>query len=108
MRAWLFTNQRDLSTPALSRYADEAGLDHAKLLAGIAAKKHGEEIQEDVAAAQTAGITGTPSFVLGTSDGQNIRGERIIGSKAFPVFESKIRALLAKAGEPAPVIEPRP
>jgi protein-disulfide isomerase len=107
MRGWLLSNQRDLGPAALSRYADEAGLDRASLLAGIAARKHGEEIQEDVAAAQAAGITGTPSFVLGTSDGQIIRGERIIGSKSFQMFESRIQALLAKAGSPMTVNEPK-
>ncbi len=106
MRAWLFANQRDLGPDGLKRYAAEAGLDQAALLAGIAAKKHGEEIQEDIAAARAAGITGTPSFVLGTSDGEIIRGERIIGSKAFPVFEIKIRTLLATPGAPATLIGP--
>lgn len=98
MRAWLFANQRDLGSAALARYADEAGLDSAGFLAGIAAKKHGAEIQEDLAAARTVGITGTPSFVLGTSDGNVIQGERIIGSKSFQMFESRIQVLLAKTG----------
>jgi protein-disulfide isomerase len=100
MRAWLFTHQRDLGPAALTRYAEEAGLNRATLLAGIETRKHGEEIQEDIAAARAAGITGTPSFVLGTSDGQIIRGERITGAKAFQVFAGKIKALLAKAGAP--------
>lgn len=100
-RAWLFANQRNLGPIALARYVEEAGLDRATVLGEAAAKKHRAEIQEDMAAARTAGITGTPSFVLGTSDGQLIRGERIIGSKSFAIFESKIQALLAKAGAPA-------
>jgi protein-disulfide isomerase len=107
MRSWLFTNQRDLGPAALARYADEAGLDRETILAGVAAKKRGEEIQEDIAAARAAGITGTPSFVLGTSDGQTIRGERIIGAKAFPIFESKIQALLKKSGVPMTLNEPK-
>jgi len=107
MRAWLFANQRSLGPSALSRYASESGLDAATILSDNAARKHRAEIQEDVAAARAAGITGTPSFVLGTSDGQIIRGERIIGSKTLPVFESKIQALLAKGSAPNTVDEPR-
>lgn len=107
MRAWFFANQRELGPAGLNRYADEAGLDRATLLDGIATKKHGEEIREDMAAAQSVGITGTPSFVLGTSDGQIIRGERIVGAKAFSFFEGKIRALLAKAGAPSTLDEPK-
>ncbi len=105
MRAWLFANQRDLGPAGLARYAEEAGLDRATLLADNAARKHGAEIQEDLAAARSVGITGTPSFVLGTSDGQIIRGERITGAKSFQMFESRIQALLAKAGSPMTVNE---
>jgi len=108
MRGWLFGNQRDLSPVALGRYADQVGLDRTLILAGIAAKKHGEEIQEDMAVARSVGITGTPSFVLGTSDGQIITGERITGSKAFSVFETKIRALLAKAPASQALVQPKP
>jgi predicted DsbA family dithiol-disulfide isomerase len=97
-RAWLFANQRNLGPIALARFVEEAGLDRATVLGETAARKHRAEIQEDLAAARSVGITGTPSFVLGTSDGQIIRGERIIGSKSFALFESKIQALLAKAG----------
>ena len=106
MRGWLFNNQQALGPTAWARYADEAGLDHPKLLADIASGKHSGEIQEDMAAAQTVGITGTPSFVLGTSDGQIIRGERIVGAKAFAYFESKIRALMANTGGAAAPAQP--
>jgi protein-disulfide isomerase len=98
MRAWLFANQRSLGPDALARYADEAKLDRAQLLAAVDTKQHGQELQEDIATARSIGITGTPSFVLGTSDGQFIRGERITGALSFAALERKIRAALAQAG----------
>ena len=107
MRARLFANQRDLSPATLSRFAGEAGMDGATVLADVAAKKHVEEIQEDLAAAQSVGITGTPSFVLGTSDGQIIRGEKITGAKAFPYLDNKLRALLAKSAAPQAPGQPK-
>ena len=107
MRGWLFQNIRDLSPTTLTGYATEAGLDRAKFEAGIASKKHDAEVREDVRAARAIGITGTPSFVLGTSDGQMIRGERIIGSKPFSVFKRKIEAFLAK-GNPTTAVRPYP
>jgi predicted DsbA family dithiol-disulfide isomerase len=100
MRAWLFTQQEDLGPNALIRYAANANLDQANFLESITTRKHEAEIREDVAAARAAGITGTPSFVLGTSTGQIITGERITGSKSYQIFDRKIQALLAKTAAP--------
>jgi protein-disulfide isomerase len=108
MRAWLFTNQRALSPAAYGRYADEVGLNRVAMLEAVTARKRLEEIQEDVTAARMVGITGTPSFVLGTTDGQQIRGERITGAKSFAIFEGKIRSILAKAEATTALHEPKP
>lgn len=95
MRAWLFANNRELSDASYLKYVEGAGLDVPQFLADYAAKRHGPELAEDVAAARSVGITGTPSFVLGTSDGKEIQGERIVGAKSFQIFEREIEALLA-------------
>jgi protein-disulfide isomerase len=107
MRTWLFANQFDLALPALGRYAEQAGLDRQELMSAVSAKKHGVENREDLAAAEALGITGTPSFVLGTTDGHTIQGERIVGAKAFQFFDSRLRALLAKSAISETLNEPK-
>ncbi len=94
MRAWLFANNRELSMTAYEHYVSEAGLDLARFRSDFAAQRHLEKIEEDIAAAKDSGITGTPSFVLGTSDGKTINGERIVGAKSFKIFSGKIDAIL--------------
>ena len=95
MRQWLFENNRDLSPVAYGTYVRDAGLDTATFLTDFTSKRHAPEIEEDIAHATAAGITGTPSFVLGTTNGKTIHGERIVGAKSFPILKRKIDALLA-------------
>ena len=94
MRAWLFENNRELSDVAYGTYVKEAGLEVPAFLTDYTARRFGPQLDEDVAAARAVGVTGTPSFVLGTSEGKMIDGERIVGAKSFEVFASKIDSLL--------------
>lgn len=78
---------------ALARTLD---LDVDKLSACIAAQTYGAEIDRDVAEGMSAGVTGTPSFVLGrTAPGPSLEGVRIVGAQPYPAFDSRIKALLA-------------
>ncbi|MGK0190430.1 MAG: protein-disulfide isomerase [Verrucomicrobiales bacterium] len=95
MRTWLFESGRELSEIAYGKFVKDAGLDVPRFLTELTARRHGAEIDEDIVVARSVGITGTPAFVLGTSDGKTIDGERIVGAKSFQVFASKIEALLA-------------
>jgi len=108
MRAWLFAHNRELSDVTYGKYIKEAGLDVPRFLTDYTAKKHGAELDEDLAAGRAVGITGTPSFVLGTSDGKVIEGELIVGSKSFEYFESKIDSLLPKGTGDSPAAPQEP
>lgn len=100
MRAWLFENNRELNDLTYGKFVKDAGLDVPRFLKDYTAKSHGSQLDEDLAAGRAVGITGTPSFVLGTTDGKIIVGERIVGAKSFEYFESKINSLLeSKTGE---------
>ena len=45
----------------------------------------------------SAGVSGTPSFVLGkTAPGSTLEGIRIVGAQPYPAFESRIKTLLAE------------
>jgi predicted DsbA family dithiol-disulfide isomerase len=51
-----------------------------------------------VAEATRLGITGTPSFVVGTIRGDLVDGTLIVGAQQVSVFEARIEELLKAAG----------
>jgi protein-disulfide isomerase len=86
-----------LSSEVYDRLGRELGLDSGRFSACIAADRYRADIDRDVAAALKAGVSGTPTFVLGaTTPGSDVEGQRIVGALPFPVFEAQIKALLGQ------------
>lgn len=54
-------------------------------------KKYVAAIQKDVADANTLGISGTPSFVVGKTAKDQIDGVRILGAVPYSVFDMAIQ-----------------
>lgn len=95
MRHVLIVNARSLGADRLPNYARDLGLDVERFRACLDAERHGPAIQQDVADARTAGVTGTPTFVLGRSAPDAIEGVRIVGAQPYATFAARIRELLA-------------
>jgi len=97
MRHVVTLNATTLGPPTYDRLAGELGLDAGRFSACIAADRYRAEIDGDIAEAAKAGVTGTPSFVLGaTTPDAAVEGLRIVGAQPFPVFEARIKALLGE------------
>lgn len=97
LRETMITNSTDLSPEAIVKYAQSSGLDMASFRACTDANKYKNEIQKDISDAETLGISGTPSFVIGKTDKNEIAGVRVVGAVPLSVFESAIKdALTAK------------
>jgi protein-disulfide isomerase len=96
MRHLVTLNAAGLSRPLYDRLARELGLDTPRFSACIAADRYRADIDRDVAAAHQAGVTGTPTFVLGTTTGATVEGPRIVGAHPFQVFDTQIKSLLPK------------
>jgi protein-disulfide isomerase len=97
MRHVVTLNAATLGPMTYDRLAGELGLDAGRFGACITADRFRAEIDRDIAAAMSAGVTGTPSFVLGaTTPGAALEGLRIVGAQPFPVFETRIKALLGE------------
>jgi protein-disulfide isomerase len=72
-------------------------LDLDKLAACITAETYRAEIDRDVAEGMNAGVTGTPSFVIGrTTPGPTLEGLRIVGAQPYAAFEARIKTLLGE------------
>jgi len=96
----LFLNQAKLSAELIERLAGEQGIDPARLGACAADKKTAEHIDTDIQEASRVGITGTPSFVIGTAKGDIVTGTLVVGAQAETTFAARIEDALKKA-EPA-------
>jgi len=101
MHEKLFGNQQALGAADLARYAQETGAEPAKFKQCMDADTHGAKVRQDLAEAQAAGITGTPTFFLGVTEGGGkvkvVR--RIQGAQPFPVFKAAIDGLLAEGAK---------
>ncbi len=100
MRDALFANPSDLSAPALKRRATELGLDSKAFDACLDTERFRAEVEKDVADAIAAGISSTPSFIVGRVTQGTLQGNRMAGAQPLAAFEAQFRALLGPAVAP--------
>ena len=74
----LFANQNALAAQQLSGHADAVGLDGQKFKTCLDSGKYAAKLRKDLADAQKAGATGTPTFFIGLTDpkGSEIKAVR--------------------------------
>lgn len=99
MRDILYRNARKLSADLLPGYGKVVGLDVAAFEDCLASERYLDRIDADAAEAREAGLTGTPSFVVGPSGGDTVEGAVIVGAQPYSVFRSRIEAALEAAGD---------
>jgi protein-disulfide isomerase len=89
----LYANQTALSPKDLAQYAQAIGLGVTKFQQCIDSGKYASSIRRDMAEAGNAGVTSTPSFLLGVVEGNSSK-VRILkmlkGSKPFAAFKDAI------------------
>jgi protein-disulfide isomerase len=103
-RAWdmhdrLFANQQKLGKEDMAGYAETMGLDSSKFKACLDSGRYAAAVRKDMAEGQSAGVTGTPMFFLGSADATSyqMKPEKMLnGAVAFSSFQAAIDDLLAK------------
>jgi len=94
----LFANQRAIEP--LKGHAEALGLDVVAFESCMGGGKYAEAVRKDMAQAEKAGVTGTPSFVLGraeSGDPTKVRGITFIrGAQQFAAFKTEIEKALAE------------
>ena len=83
----LFKNQQALTRPDLEKYAEELGLNMAKVKETLDTNKYAAQIKADQDMAAKFGARGTPSFF--------INGRPLSGAQPFDAFQSMIDEELA-------------
>jgi len=92
----MLTNNASLGgVDGIAAIGVKAGLDEKVLRACMSSDKFDAAINSDRAIAQSIGVQGTPTFVIGSSSGSSVEGLLLVGAQPFSAFESRIRSLLA-------------
>ena len=92
----MIVNANQLDPEALVTYAQDLGIDTTRFQACMKSERYAPAIRKDLADAQAAGVSATPSFVLGRTSKLGAQGVMMVGAQPFANFEAKIRELLGK------------
>jgi protein-disulfide isomerase len=96
MRDALFGDPGKLGQSGLVDDAEALKLDMAAFRSCLESGKHKLEIQNDMQAASSLQINGTPSFLIGKTKGEEVSGAITVGMVPLSVFEAKLKE--AEAG----------
>jgi predicted DsbA family dithiol-disulfide isomerase len=94
----LFDNQKALNPEDLVKHAEALGLNMDKFKKCLDSGKYENEIKKDTAEGQKAGVTGTPSSLLGwiAADGKTVKAVKIVkGAQPYQKFKEEIEELLS-------------
>ncbi len=92
----LFENQQDLNEENYKKWARELGLDGGEFDACYDSGDLASEVDSDLLYGSSLGVTGTPSFFIGTPDEGYLM---ISGAQPYSVFEQMIEAELTGLNE---------
>ena len=96
MKDLVFKNQNKLDADSLAGYAKDLALNGATFKSCMAEGKHLKEIADESKYAQSLGITGTPTFIIGKTTGDTVKGRLIVGALPFENFAAVINEMLDK------------
>jgi protein-disulfide isomerase len=95
----LFANYRELDENRIRELGRKIGLEMPAFELCLSAGLHRDAVLGDATEARRHRITGTPTFVLGSSDGDTLRGEVIRGFQGADAMKARIDALLKTAAD---------
>jgi predicted DsbA family dithiol-disulfide isomerase len=97
MRHAMIVNADQLKADQLLTYAANVKLDVPKFKACLDSDKYRADIDKQIQEGMSAGVNGTPSFVLGRLEGDKLQGVRLVGAQPYSAFDAKIQEMLNDA-----------
>jgi len=92
MRNLLIANAAQLEADAILGYARQVPqLDVESFKACTGSNKYSSEIKKAADVANAQGISGTPSFLLGKTNGDQLDGTVIVGAQPYAAFEAQLK-----------------
>jgi protein-disulfide isomerase len=98
LRAAMITNADKLQAQDIDSYAAHLNLDVKKIDACVKSGPYQAQLEKQLADGHKAGITGTPSFVLGKTGTDAVEGIRIVGSMSYATFDAHFKDAVAAVG----------
>lgn len=95
MHEEMLLNPQSLVNNELSSIAKKIGLNETLFTQCINEETYTEAIKQSSAEIKKMGIANTPTFVIGTFDGQELQGQKIEGARPFAFFKNKIELFLS-------------
>ena len=101
----LYKNQNALDAGSMPAHAQALGMNLPAFTACLNSGKYATGIRKDMADASEAGISGTPTFVIGLVNTRNPNDrnikvlQQIIGAQPFEAFKSALEKALAAANK---------
>jgi protein-disulfide isomerase len=96
MRHTILMNNATLTDEAFTTFAQQLNLDLSAFRQCLGnTQRIDVNWQHDKADATSAGVVGTPSFVIGLTSASGLEGTRLAGAKPYSVFNSALTDLLA-------------
>jgi protein-disulfide isomerase len=95
-----FQNQAALDAQQLPTYAKTLGLNEDAFRQCLDSSRFAADVTKDIADAGSVGITGTPTFLLGTvqpGDGKVKVVKKLVGAKPYAEIKAAIDSLLTTA-----------
>jgi len=102
MHQLLFDNQKALARPDLLKYAGSLKLDGAAFQACLESGRYAEKIRQDQAAAAKAGVSGTPTLLIGVAkpgDPAVTITRMVVGAQPYPVLKGILELALSPKPE---------
>ena len=95
LRDAMIVNANQLQADRITGYAVDLSMNLNTFKDCVDADKYRADIDLDITEAEAAGITGTPSFILGRVRNGKLTGVRIIGAIPYTQFDAKIQEMLS-------------
>ena len=92
----LFANQQSISSADLIKHGESLGMNTVLFQQCLDSNRYATDIKKGVVDAGTAGISGTPSFLIGViqPNGTVKIARKLVGAKPYADFQSAIDSLL--------------
>lgn len=88
-------NGKGIPTDQMVKFAGQVGVDSAKFSSCLSANTYNDQIKKDTEAGTKAGVSGTPSFVIGKlNDKGEVVGELLVGALPVDSFRDAINKYL--------------
>jgi protein-disulfide isomerase len=88
------SNGNGLTDANIQEIAADLGLNTANFKVCTDSERHKDEVTKDIQDAEKSGATGTPTFIIGKSAGDQIEGTKLVGAQPYAKFQSAIDKLL--------------